>query len=129
IESYSVHQVTTAERIRALSPYVKKVHVSEDVAQYMVDLIRRTRDQKQLRLGPSPRALIQLSKACKAKAILEGRSYVIPDDVKNLIWPTLNHRIWLTREAELEEINSADIIARVVNETAIPGLREIGSTT
>jgi MoxR-like ATPase len=128
IESSNINAVTSAERVRKLAGYVESVHVDEDVKAYMVDLVRKTRDLKELKLGGSPRALIHLYKACKARALVERRDYVIPDDVKYLIGPILNHRMWLSRESETEQVKIDDIIRQIVDETPIPGIRAAGTT-
>jgi len=93
----------------------------------MWDLVRQTRDLKELKLGASPRALIHLYKACKAKALVEGRDYVIPDDVKHLIEPVLTHRMWLSRESEIEGLKVSDLVHKVLDGTVIPGMRPAGA--
>jgi MoxR-like ATPase len=128
IESLNITPVASAKRVREFSSYVEKVHVSKDVKDYMIDLIRQTRELKDLKLGGSPRAIIHLHKACKARALIDGRDYVLPDDVKRLIGPTLHHRMWLSRDAEIEGLKVHDIIQQMLDATAIPGLRAIGST-
>jgi MoxR-like ATPase len=128
IETLNVSKVASAENVRKLSGYVEKVYVNEDVRAYMVDLVRQTRDLKELKLGGSPRALIHLYKACKAKALVEGRDYVIPDDVKHLIEPVLTHRMWLSRESEIEGLKISDVVHKMVNGTPIPGMKTAGST-
>jgi len=125
IEAFNVSQVTSAERIRQLAGYTENVHINDDVKSYMVGLVRKTRDMKELTMGGSPRALIHLSKACRARALVEGRDYVIPDDVKQLIEPALNHRMWMSRESETEGLKVNDVIHRMVDETPIPGTREV----
>jgi MoxR-like ATPase len=127
IETSQVNEIAPADRIRELSGYVEKVHVADDVKSYMVDLIRKTREMAEIRLGGSPRALIHLYKACKAKALVEGRDYVIPDDVKELIEPVLNHRMWMSRESETEGVSISEIVRRMVNESPIPGVKEVKS--
>ena len=128
IEALNVSKVVSAENVRKLSSYVEKVYVNDDVKTYMVDLVRQTRDLKELKLGGSPRALIHLYKACKAKALVEGRDYVIPDDVKHLIEPVLTHRMWLSRESEIEGLKISDVVHKMVNGTPIPGMKTAGST-
>ena len=92
------------------------------------DLVRQTRDLKELKLGASPRALIRLYKACKAKALVEGRDYVIPDDVKHLTEPVLSHRMLLSRESEIEALRISDVLHEMVDGTPISGMRQAGST-
>jgi MoxR-like ATPase len=128
IETLNVSKVASAENVRKLSSYVEKVYVNEDVRAYMVDLVRQTRGLKELKLGGSPRALIHLYKACKAKALLEGRDYVIPDDVKQLTGPVLSHRILLSRESEIEGLKINDMVHKMVDGAPIPGMRPAGST-
>ena len=128
IEALNVSKVASAENVRKLSSYVEKVYVNEDVRAYMVDLVRQTRSLKELKLGGSPRALIHLYKACKAKALVEGRDYVIPDDVKYLIEPVVSHRMWLSRESEIEGLKISDLVHKTVEGTSIPGMRPAGST-
>jgi MoxR-like ATPase len=128
IEALNVSKVASAENVRKLSSYVEKVYVNEDVRAYMVDLVRQTRGLKELELGGSPRALIHLYKACKAKALLEGRDYVIPDDVKQLTGPVLSHRMVLSRESEIEGLEINDMVHKMVDGAPIPGVRPAGST-
>lgn len=128
IEASTVSKVVSGEDVRKLAGHLEKVHVNEDVRSYMVDLVRRTRDVKELRLGASPRALIHLYKACKAKALVEGRDYVMPDDVKLLIEPVLSHRVWLSRESEIEGLNISDLMRKMVDDTPIPGMSSAGPT-
>jgi MoxR-like ATPase len=128
IETPNVSKVVSAEHVRKLAGYVENVHVNEDVRIYMVDLVRKTRDLQELKLGASPRALIHLYKACKARALVEGRDYVIPDDVKHLIEPVVSHRMWLSRESEIEGLKINDVLYKTVEGTPIPGMRPAGST-
>jgi MoxR-like ATPase len=127
IEAPNISRVTSAEQVRGLAGYVEKVYVNEDVKMYMVDLVRKTRDLKELKLGASPRALIHLYKACRARAVIEGRDYVIPDDVKQLVDPVLNHRMWLSRESEIEGLKISDLMHKVVDGTPIPGIGPAGA--
>jgi MoxR-like ATPase len=128
IETLNVSKVASAENVRKLSSHVEKVYVNEDVKMYMVDLVRQTRDLKELKLGGSPRALIHLYKACKARALVEGRDYVIPDDVKHLTEPVLSHRMLLSRGSEIEGLKINDMVHKVVDGAPIPGMRPAGST-
>lgn len=77
---------------------VEKIHVVQDVEKYVIDVINRTRFDKRLALGASTRAAVLLIKASKALAAINGRDYVIPDDIKELLFPILNHRLVLSVE-------------------------------
>lgn len=128
IEAPNTSKIVSAEEVRKLAGFLEKVHVNEDVRNYMVELVRQTRELKELKLGASPRALIHLYKASRAKALLERRDYVIPDDVKYLIEPVLTHRIWLSRESVIEGLRASDLLHRIVETTPIPAGEPVGST-
>jgi MoxR-like ATPase len=77
---------------------VEKIHVNQDIEKYVIDIVNRTRSDKRLTLGASTRAAVLLIRASKALAAIEGRDYVIPDDIKELLFPILNHRLILSLE-------------------------------
>jgi len=85
-----------------------------------VDIVRATRNSKLLILGASPRAAITMARISKARALIFGRSYVIPDDVKAIIKPTLRHRIKIKPEVELEGIGVDGVIDRIVRGVKVP---------
>ena len=87
--------VAQKEEVAEASALCQSCAVSEDVMRYMAQLCEAARDPDRVRLGPSPRALLALMRACQAMAAIRGRSYVIPDDVKELAVPVLAHRIIL----------------------------------
>jgi MoxR-like ATPase len=94
--------VANAAEVRALAHVVRGVHLSEPVRQYAVSLVAATRTHPGLRLGASPRATLHLVRACRAYAALDGRDYVIPDDVQALAEPVLAHRLFpATRAAQV----------------------------
>ena len=128
IEAFKVNQVCSRKEILELTSHMDKVHVNDDMKTYMEDLVRRTRQLKEIKLGASPRALIHLYKASKARALVAGRDYVIPDDVKYLIGPVFNHRMWLSRESQTEGLKIEDIVSKAVSDTPIPGSRAAKST-
>ena len=102
--------VADAAGVRALSRAVRDVHVSESIRRYVIDLATATRTHPDLRLGASPRATLQLARACRAYAALDGRDYVIPDDVQALAAPVLAHRLLPAAEAEQAV---ADLVGRL----------------
>ena len=107
---------------------VDQVHVDEKVRDYIVHLVFATRrpDQYQLQLkhfiqfGASPRATIYLTVAAKAWALLQGRGYVTPEDVKSIAPDVLRHRIILTYEAEAQATTTDDIIKKILNSVPVP---------
>ncbi len=109
--------VADAADVRKLIDVVRSVYVSDEVKQYVVALATATRNAPELRLGASPRASLQLLRASRASAALEGRDYVVPDDVQGLARAVLAHRLLPTAEAQvarrLPEIVVDDIVARL----------------
>ncbi len=117
----SLRPVSDATQVRALISAVRAVHVSEAIKAYAVDLAEATRRAPEIRLGASPRATLQLLRAAKAWAALEGREYVIPDDLQYLLANVLAHRLLLTAEAHISGRSAADLLGRIVQSTPIPG--------
>ncbi|MBE0478796.1 MoxR family ATPase [Candidatus Aerophobetes bacterium] len=98
---------------------VKKVHVSKRVSEYIVSLVDAIRKKDFVRMGPSPRASIWFFKGARARAYLQGRDYVLPDDVKVIAPFVLSHRTILTPEAEVEEVSENSLIDEVLAETVV----------
>jgi len=119
-ESTTIDQVATGEQISDLAQLVKQVYVAAPVQSYIVDLVRRTRTADGISLGASPRASISLHKASRARAFIKGRMYVLPDDVKYLAPRILNHRIVISTSGRSEQLTTESIVARILEETAIP---------
>jgi MoxR-like ATPase len=109
--------VAHSEDVRALITAVRGIHVAAPIRQYVINLVNATRSSPELRLGASPRAALHLLRASRAFAALEGRDFVIPDDVQALSGPVLAHRLLPTPEAlvgrELPEEVLAEIVARM----------------
>lgn len=121
IELFEVNQVTTPEEIDELSEKAKSIYVSDKVKEYIVDIIQRIREDKTLfRFAPSPRASIWILKLARVKALLEGRQYVIPDDVKFVAPYVLIHRVSLMPELQAEGIKVSESISAVLDSVAVP---------
>ncbi len=99
---------------------VRALTVQEALFGYIVQIVRRTRDWPSLSLGASPRAAVSLMAASKAYAAMDGRDYVIPDDVKAAVHPVLRHRIMLRPEADLEGITPDQILDEVLRAVEVP---------
>jgi len=112
--------VSDATEVRTLIGAVRSVYVSDAVKAYAVDLAEATRRAPEVRLGASPRATLQLLRAGKAWAALEGREYVIPDDLQFLLSPVLAHRLLLTAEAHVAGRTPGDVLNRIVAQVPIP---------
>lgn len=114
-----IRVVTTAEEIRAARKLVRQVVVDEKIEQYIIRIVFATRFpeknglgdfKNKISYGASPRASIYLAMAAKANAFMDGRDYVIPDDIKEICKDVLRHRIGLTYEAQADRVTSEDII-------------------
>jgi len=114
-----VTAIVNSQKIIMLQNLVKQIHVEGEIIDYITELVFYTRKHPQVLLGASPRASIALLETSKAKALLHGRDYVIPDDVKQLSLPIMNHRIIVKAEAELEGIRSVDIIHEALKNIGI----------
>jgi MoxR-like ATPase len=112
---HALRPVSDAATVRRLIATVRNVHVADAVKQYAVDLVTATRESPDLRLGASPRATLQLLRTARAVAALEGRDYVLPDDLQALAVPVLAHRIIPTSDAQLTRRTTDAIVSEVVH--------------
>ncbi len=110
---------STAEIVSAIDD-AKRVFVEESVNRYVVALLRYTRSDERLYLGASPRAGIALLRVAKARALSEGREYVLPDDVKAVAEPVLAHRLILGPEARAAGLGAAELVSAAVEHTPVP---------
>jgi MoxR-like ATPase len=115
-----IRPVVAADELRATRSEIDETAVSAEVAGYVVDLVRRTRELPSVSLGASPRAAVHLLVAAKATARLAGRSFVTPDDVATIAASTLAHRLILTPEAELERFGARDAVRAAIDEVPVP---------
>jgi MoxR-like ATPase len=104
----------------ALRGLVDGVRVAEDVRAYIADVTRLTREERMLALGASPRATVALFRAARAVAVLEGRDFVTPDDVKGIAPAVLRHRIALSAELEVEGRTADDVLAALLDRVKVP---------
>ncbi len=112
--------VADALEVRKLIEVVRGVHLSDEVKQYVVALVGATRASHELRLGASPRAGLQLVRASRARAALDGRDYVLPDDVQTLAVSVLAHRLLPTAEAQVSRRSPESVVADLVERTSLP---------
>ncbi len=112
--------VTDIEQILQLQHKARSLHISEAIAEYIVTIVRKTREHPDLFLGASPRATIALTQAAKAYALLEQRDYVIPDDVKHLVGPVLGHRMILNPEARMTGSSMVTVLQSVLQQVKVP---------
>lgn len=112
--------VITKKSISAANSIVSQIRLTEDVTHYVVDLVRGTRGNPLFETGASPRAAAMIASASRAYAALQGRDYVIPDDVKTIALPALRHRAILSPAAEIEGRTADEVISAVIEQTQAP---------
>lgn len=120
LKALGLKPVATAAKINAALKVVPQIRLGEDVSHYIVDLVRGTRNNPLFETGASPRAAAMIAIASRAKAALNGRAYVIPDDVKAIALPALRHRAILSPTAEIEGRSADAVINAVIEQTEAP---------
>jgi MoxR-like ATPase len=128
-QTATVQAVISAQDVQALRDTLEQVYCDEKVGDYILDIVFATRDPKafrlealagQIQMGASPRATLCLNLASRANAMLHGRAYATPQDVKEIAHDVLRHRIMLTYEAEAEEVTTDTVIAKILGEIPVP---------
>lgn len=117
---HEVKAVKTAAQIQELRALVEKVHIKDELLEYIAKIVYQTRNDTDLYLGASPRASLAIMRASKAHAAISGRDFVTPDDIRQVTGPVLNHRIQLTPEREMEGVRTFDIIKRITESLEVP---------
>ena len=112
--------VVAAEELLHLQATVREVYVHSAMEQYIVRLVRATREHAALQLGASPRSTLALYRTAQARAALRGRTYVLPDDIQALLHPVLAHRLILATYTSLRGKSAADVLAEVTAQTPVP---------
>jgi MoxR-like ATPase len=121
---YDLKPVSDAAMVRRLIATVRDIHVADAIKQYAVNLVNATREAPDLRLGASPRATLHLLRTARAIAALDGRDYVLPDDLQSLAVPVLAHRVISTADAQLSRRTTDAIIADIVHRLPLPSQRQ-----
>jgi MoxR-like ATPase len=127
-QTFDVQTVMSADQISALRKTLDQVYCDEKVGDYILDIVFATRDPAlfnldiahQIEYGASPRATLYLNLAARANAMLNGRAYATPQDVKEIAHDVLRHRVILTYEAEAEEVTSDDLVTTLLSEIPVP---------
>jgi len=117
----TLEAVAAAQEVLAAQKEVREIHVERGLRQYIVDLASRTRTLPDVHLGASPRGSLGLARAAQAKAVLAGRDYVTPDDVKAIAVPVLAHRLLLSPSARLKGVTPRALIEDILQNTMVPG--------
>ena len=117
----SVNTVVTREDIFNMRKCVDSIYIDEKIENYVLDIVFKTREPSPyIACGASPRASINLIKAAKCRAFIEGRDYVMPDDIKTMVYDVLRHRVLLSYEAEAEDITAEKLIEEILETVNLP---------
>lgn len=118
-----LEQVVDGSQIMEIQEAVKKVHVDPSINRYIVSIVGATRSHPEVYLGSSPRGSLSLARAAQGLALLRGRDFVLPDDVKELVEPVLAHRLIISPAARLREVTPQEVLGEVLGQVPVPGLR------
>lgn len=121
----SLEQVVGVDELRQVQAAIRRIKVSAEIMTYIVELVDATRSHSEIYLGASPRGSLALYRTAQAFAALNGRDYVIPDDVKALAVPALAHRLIVGSAARIREVDERDIVRELLDRIPVPG-GEIG---
>ena len=116
-----VGQVADVDTILAAQAGVREIYIDQLVHEYIVDLVRATRDHGEVYLGASPRGSLFLYRGSQALAAMRGRDYVIPDDVKDLAVSVLSHRVIVSPAARIRSVDTRDVVREVLDTLPVPG--------
>ena len=118
-----LEQVVSVEELVESQRAIRDVYVDDLVKSYIVDLVSSTRDHPDIYLGASPRGSLALFVASRALAALEGRDFVLPDDIKRLAEPALAHRLIISPSARIKNVTASQIVEDALKQTPVPGAR------
>jgi len=119
-DEYDVEQVVGPRKVVAMQKALETVHVDPAIMAYIVELVQRTRTDPRIEAGASPRASQSLFKASRASAAIDGRDYVIPDDIKGMSLDVISHRIVLKPESKIRGVTGKRIVNKILSEVVVP---------
>ncbi len=117
----TIEQVITQAELLKLQEAVKTVHVERAVQDYIVTIVEATRNHADLYLGASPRGSLALYRLSQARALLDGRDFALPDDVKDLVYPALGHRLILSSPARIRGKTTREVVDELLGRVPVPG--------
>jgi MoxR-like ATPase len=120
LAEFQLQPVADLATLVAMRHVVQQIRASDEVLDYIVDLVRATRERPSIAFGASPRAATMLTIASRAYAALQGRDYVLPDDLKLLAVPALRHRIVLAPGAEIEGLTTEAVVRQILEQVPVP---------
>ena len=121
-DEIALQRITDTEELTAMRKTVESVYMSPDIARYIVALVHASRVEPQVAIGASPRASLSLLKLSRARAAMEGREFVIPDDVKFIVKEALVHRLLIKPDIWTVGISAADVVERILKSVPVPKL-------
>ena len=119
-DDHTLQAITTPEKLREMQLSLEKVRIDDSIIEYIVEIIYRTREDPRVKGGSSPRGAQSLFKLSRALAVLSGRDYVIPDDIKRLSIYTLRHRIILKPEPRIKGVKTEEIVSEILEQVEVP---------
>ncbi|RKD33742.1 AAA family ATPase [Thermohalobacter berrensis] len=122
----TLKSVLSVDDVLKMQKEVEKVHVDQAIDDYIIEIVSKTRENKDIRLGVSPRGSIALFKAAQGHAYINNRDYVIPDDVKKLVIPIFSHRIILKPEAKIKKLNEKTVLENILLDTKVSVVKNHG---
>jgi MoxR-like ATPase len=122
----SLSRVTGPDEILSMQRAVKDIYVDPLIKQYIVAIVDTTRKHSSVYLGASPRGSLALYRTCQARALLDGRDFVVPDDVKELAYATLGHRIIISPAARVKNLTAKEVVDQALDKIPVPGARARG---
>ncbi|WP_317856330.1 MoxR family ATPase [Chakrabartyella piscis] len=121
----TVNPVVSPELIQEMQKQIETIHVADEVAEYMIALVQKTRENTMLKAGASPRASRALYKMGKAYAAIQGRNFVTPDDIQHIAIPVLAHRVTLSGEARIAKKTEVSVIYDILEHTPVPQISQL----
>jgi MoxR-like ATPase len=112
--------VLTPTEVLVLQDESRKIHMEESIVDYMIEMVNRTRRHPEIELGVSPRGTAALFRAAQSLAMLEGRSFVIPDDIKKLVHPVFEHRLGMVRSGSRNHRDAGTVLQEIADQTPVP---------
>jgi len=116
----SVDPVVNADQVTTLRQLPEQVGIEADVKAYLVDLVRASREDDRVDVGVSPRGVQRFFEAARARAVIHGREYVTPDDIKTIAPPVMTHRLVLTSEAEIRDVDPTAVVNDLLDSVEVP---------
>ena len=120
LADFQMQPIADLGTLVAMRHAISQIRMSDAILDYIVDLVRATRERPSIAFGASPRAATMLTTAARAYAALQGRDFVLPDDVKNLAVPALRHRIVLAPGAEIEGLTTDSVVRQILEQVPVP---------